>query len=76
MKYQGTIKGKEKDLGNLRRTLTQNQDDYFNYGFENFREAMVELYNLYYTPDVELSKIDSKISYYLSKLFKDEYEFI
>lgn len=74
MKYQGTIKGKEKDLGNLRRTLTQNQDDYFNYGFENFRETMVELYNLYYTPDVELSKIDSKISYYLSELFKDEYE--
>lgn len=73
MKYHGTIKGKEKQLANLRKFLTQNKDEIFVYRFNVYFSHLTELYSI---PNRAWSETTCKISEYLKEIFKNEDELI
>ena len=71
MNYYGTIKGKEKELANLRKLVTQNKDVFFDvdntiFGYKYFmRDLMLDQNQI-------LSENERKINIYLNKIFLDE----
>lgn len=79
MKYLGTIKNKEKQLGNLRRFLTQNKERYFNQNFDELENFMLDLFylsSLNILNDDDFNKVvqgynetDKQLSKYLLDIF-------
>lgn len=77
--YIGTIKNKEKQLGNLRRFLTQNKERYFNQNFDEFENFMLDLFylsSLNILDDNDFNKVvqgynetDKQLSKYLLDIF-------
>ena len=71
MKYYGTIKGKEKELGYLRRLVTQNKDIFFA-DTSTFFSYKFFMRDLMLDQNLAQSESERKINIYSNKIFLDE----